>query len=376
MTIEKILASATPLTEITPEIAQELIDKAPFAGQRPRRAAKVAEYAEQIRIGKFIPSTIKAVILPDGTRSVLDGQHRLHAVLAAGKSIWVDFMIHEAPLETARDYYARTDINIIRNHGDRLHSYGVGEALGLTAEQLRSASSAVKVILDGFVAASLGKGNLWGQDVDMVRDQIFHWEMEIKAFFQAVAHGEPGLKKALCGGAVMGVALATFKYAPKEAAEFWQLVAENDGLGRDTPPHRLVRYLFHDMCRDRHANVRSRCVARCWNAFFKRQAELKNIRPYQVEMKPIEISGTPYNGKEDIRLVQGYLEEREELKRAQTAVVSKEAAVSDSAALRATHKSKSRYGKLPPPVRTRRQTALDNALLPGPVGEAASIVIS
>lgn len=105
------------LEKITPAMASKLLEHN-FAGQRRLSKGAIAKLVDDIRSGTFALTgdTIKI----DINGKVIDGQHRLHAIMQAGKPVEL-FVARNV----ATDAYATLDQGRKRSLGDYLHSKGV-----------------------------------------------------------------------------------------------------------------------------------------------------------------------------------------------------------------------------------------------------------
>lgn len=82
---------STAFITITPELAKQMLERN-YEKNRSIRQADVATYAADIKNDNWHPMRNQPIVFTkDGT--LIDGQHRLHAVVLAGKSIksWVHF---------------------------------------------------------------------------------------------------------------------------------------------------------------------------------------------------------------------------------------------------------------------------------------------
>ena len=117
------------IIEITPEEAKELLKTQ--ARNRPLRQSKVERYLAQMRNGEW--GMNGEAIVVSSTGKLLDGQHRLHAVVLYGKP--VEFLV----VQGVSDNASKTlDTGVSRTMKDVLFMYAVAET---TSEATHLASA-------------------------------------------------------------------------------------------------------------------------------------------------------------------------------------------------------------------------------------------
>ena len=78
---------------ITPERAQQLISSA-VQNSRPVSAADVEKHVQELSDGTWIPGV--AIYIDNGGR-LIDGQHRMHAIVAHGQPVWTYVTYNASP---------------------------------------------------------------------------------------------------------------------------------------------------------------------------------------------------------------------------------------------------------------------------------------
>jgi hypothetical protein len=277
-------------TLITPALAHEILGTAKYDDQRTLREGKVDQYAEAMRRGEFELDTIK-IACYDGKRYLINGQHRLHAIVKANLPIAQFLLEYDAPsLEAVHKAYQRTDIGAARNIRDLIRTMDDLKALGLNASETALIGTAALHILSGFRGVSIGTTlSTYERSETMRLRGIEHWAEEGLAFYEATRASAPLFRN----GAVLAVGLVTFRYAEAQASLFWKQVAENNCLVPKTGPWHLLR-LLQAKQRGQGANTYSKKVASCWNAFIA-GVEFKGPMVKNPDAS-IEIRGTPYKG--------------------------------------------------------------------------------
>lgn len=108
------------LVNITPELAAELLGKN-TTENRSVRSSKVSAFARDIKAGKW--RTTHQAIAFDWTGQLIDGQHRLRAIVKAGKP--TEMWVYENLDPTT---FTVIDSGSARNAGDFLRRYGFSNA--------------------------------------------------------------------------------------------------------------------------------------------------------------------------------------------------------------------------------------------------------
>ncbi|HYE76800.1 MAG TPA: hypothetical protein VEI97_02330 [bacterium] len=108
---------------VTPEMAADWLERSGSFRNRSKRPATIDRYARDMRAGKW---AITNVIVIDDKGRVIDGQHRLEAVILAGVPVKM-LVLRGVPTEA----YTTIDQGMVRKISDLLAQKGVsGEDLG------------------------------------------------------------------------------------------------------------------------------------------------------------------------------------------------------------------------------------------------------
>lgn len=286
-------ADSLGIITITPDLAREWLDRMRFPTQRPVRERHVQFLAREIEHGRFRLSPIDIRSL-DGQDYLVNGQHRLHAVIRADAPAQMVVVRRSASSleDVARDY-AAFDRGLVRSHVDGLMGYGLDEETGLTAKQLSKLSSASPLVLGCFQPGQTnGRAGVSTQErAEFVR------EWAPNALLACATIGESSLARVrrLYTGPIFGVALVTFRYAPDRAEAFWGRAAENDGLRNGDPEQSLIDFVATRPTQSGQQTYMSRAVAACWNAAYQGRT-LRHVKVMDPAA-PIRILGTPFDGK-------------------------------------------------------------------------------
>jgi hypothetical protein len=289
------------MVAMTPERAASYLARFPFPRQRRMRKAHIAYLASTMRNGTFAPCTIDLAECEATSETFLvNGYHRLHAVIASGCTVPLYVIRHECPdFEAVVDLYGRLDRGAGRSVSDVLKVHGVSEEFGLPTNWLSRISSALLFADNGFRDTQFKNANSDWQsqvkDADLRLGQLREWREEIAAYY-AATYSTTGATIPLRNVGVASVGLTTLRYQPERATAFWTAVGENDGLRKGTAERTLLDFLAAiSGARQSQASRVARGTALCWNAAYEG-------RPLQVvhvvdQYRPITILGTPFKGR-------------------------------------------------------------------------------
>lgn len=99
----------------------------------------------------------------------------------------------------------------------------------------------------------------------------------------------------------MAVALVTYRYTDRDAAEFWHAVAMDDRLAMNDPRKKLHFHIYTTKLRGYEPHVYSRYVARAWNAAWENK-KLQSLQAQNITA-PIHLEGTPHDGEKVLRYI-------------------------------------------------------------------------
>jgi hypothetical protein len=293
---------------ITPDIAYEILTTMAYERQRRTRPQHVASLARELLRGTFKPGTIEINTLPEGDQYLIDGYHRLQAIIEAGvSSPMVIVNCAVGSMDEVDANYAVTDTGLIRTSVDRATAYNLPSRFALSPRWVTSLGYAVAAITGGF---EFDSNDLHTRDAvrsDAVRIPLMEtWLPEMHRFVEILAQN----KGMWMGGktrnaSLVAIALVTLRYQPERAEQFWAAVAKNDGLGRTQPERILIDYLQSSSVKREGTRAYARAIAYCWNASYDGRPLTYALRHKKnVVNNPILIKGTPYTGKQVVRLDQ------------------------------------------------------------------------
>jgi len=339
------------LTLVTPEKAQALLATA-YQGQRPLRPHHVRFLRHLLRTGHWRQGAEIHCARIGTERFLVNGQHTLTALVQEQLAAWLTVVEIDVPtLAAIGRLYESFDRNLTRSLDDIYQSDPEMRQYAWTGKQLKAMSGAVAVLATGyakdalftdilltlrdpFVRAELIRdwsheatqafGAMQGQlrrqllrsgvlsvvlATGYAKDALFtdilltlrdpfvraelirDWSREATPAFGAM---QGQLRRQLLRSGVLSVVLATYRYAPPQAAQFWPAVCQDSGLTEGMPARALVHFLLTTPSRLLGVPEYARHVASAWNAFYEQRA-LRTVVP-RAGANPIRIAGTPHDG--------------------------------------------------------------------------------
>lgn len=293
------------ILEVSPAIAQQWIADYQYEAQRSPDRKTVEYYASEMRLGRFKQSTQIEIASLDGSKYLVDGQHRLLAVMECGLS--QRFVVLEVPVKTREDLdyrYAQTDRGRMRTVTDQYRALSLPQEFGLTETQVNALGSAVLFIRGNF-ERSTNKGVSLEDKLALMRE----YGVYAGYFYEVTAGAVREISPTLVRQSTLSVALITYRYSAKRYGvakidEFWQGVATDNGLqvgdARKVAHRHLLRTgMVGGAVSSRYvervpASESAIHLANCFSAFVEGRP-LNYTRVYKDSA--IRIAGSPFAGK-------------------------------------------------------------------------------
>lgn len=286
---------------IGPNTAKSMLEISHYSHQRPVRDYRVYDLSLAMKRGTFAPGTaIQLAHVNDGW-VLLDGQHRLRAVVDSGVEQTFVVVRHFGVSEDqAADLYGTTDRHLTRTPFDDAVAHGIPEKTGLGMTQINALGAASEFILNNF--RSTGKNRT---PIDVRRRAILDWADHYKKYYSYTSPSQTG--RLWLRAPSIAVGMVIVMYSKDDRCEnFWRGCASDDGLRNGDPRKALIRWLGNSSVsgmgavgrRDGRVATRpkqARAVATAWNAFYEERS-LIIVKVATPDAAPINILGTPYNG--------------------------------------------------------------------------------
>jgi hypothetical protein len=297
--------TVTFVQTIDPAEAEHMVTTMRYENQRPLRERKVQEYADEMLRGAFRELTQIFIAIYHGRHVILDGQHRLSAVIRSGTPHV--FTIVEKEVDTEEELariYSTTDIGARRTSGDIYGAYALAEEFGLTKSNLDRLGAAVKFMLTGCVRT----GEQFRHDAVIPLMRLYAPYM--RQYISLVGSGDSTrpIMIAARRSSTVTAALLTLRFsAPKAEREgrppvinFWVGVFTDDGLKIGDPRKAAFRHLSETRVQAVHATHGTtitqppysvRYLGSCLNAYIKGE-NLRYAKVFNQE-GPVNIYGVP-----------------------------------------------------------------------------------
>lgn len=289
---------------VGPVEAQQILDEWRYEWQRPLKPDTVKEYARLMRRGEFwSASEIVVAHAPDDNGLVrgflIDGQHRLNAVIEAGiaQVLTIKHVRAKDMLEVG-SRYASIDIQSRRTTRDHTRSMRLDERWSMTPTECVKLQQAAFFIQNGFKS----KGNETYSPAQRI-DFADGYAPAMRVMIDYISGGIFALTRGLRMRGPLGVALVTIRegrqvHGAARVEDFWRGVALDDGLAATDPRKHAVRHLYEMAQRSTSKTLSftqehsSRAIALCFNNYIYGR-EMKVLRVVESRA-PMVIAGTSW----------------------------------------------------------------------------------
>jgi hypothetical protein len=276
---------------VKPRQAAEWLAESIYEGQRKLRSSWIDELKGLMERGQFRQGSTIEFCEWQGRRYLVDGQHRLAAIVATGLVQSVIVVVRRVgAFAEIGENYATYGRELGRSPGDIIKALRLEAEFGLSAGDLAAFLLAVGWPTNGFRVPSGAAKH------DLLRrvDQMRNWRATAQLYLELVAPAPRYLARMLRQVPLMSVGLATLLGPAPRAEEFWSGLARDDGLRRDDPRKAIVNHL-HNVGKARPLTL-VRAVAAAWNHFADGKP-LTTIRvPFQG-MVGITLKGTAFRAR-------------------------------------------------------------------------------
>lgn len=294
---------------VTPEIAKQWIVDRAYTGQRKLRKSHVTMLAKEMTKGTFLSfTTIGFVKHQNGRTELIDGQHRLHAVVSSGMP--QEFAIVTRSVETedeVADIYGYTDIGRRRAPRDYFSALKLDERYDIPPSFISCFAPAVSFINQGCVGASAD----WKK---IPRDQqvglMDLYAPYAKTYYTYTLSAPRGvINRALFRSHVVALGLLTLRFSTQSVGRFgertverfWDGVIRNDMIAANDPrrhanTHLLTTYMANGGMRNMKARQITsaygiRFLAVCFNLYMAGETRKQQIKV--DELSALNIRGVP-----------------------------------------------------------------------------------
>ena len=286
--------------DVTPDLAEKILREAYYPGQRKIDTQTVGVYTEMMRRGLWVLSDPIAFARYHKNLTLINGYHRLNAVIAYGRAVPFRIAVNECQSEEdVRSLYYRFDtVMRVRTNEQILGAVGVAAENNVNRMTATALYRAIGIIINGFRLPSAKTMTCDSvvklRVVDMRLEACASWWDTARKLEEAIKGGQRDLVRLVLRGSVFAVALMTMKHQPEKAAAFWRGVVENDGLKKTDPRNAYVRDLMTRNIHSGNAEQGIYAASLAWNAWFEgRPASIIKV----ADGYTLRIAGTPITGK-------------------------------------------------------------------------------
>lgn len=265
----------------TPEKAQQIMLKNTYPGQRKIKDRYIKKYIHDLEVNRFFDTIIIVAQLLDGTWILIDGQHRLLAVIESGITMNAALSVIKCKNDfEVSQLWKKYDGGKTRSYSEMAES----EAGMLGLEWKSGISSLV-----GSAAHYLsGKGRMHKEDkAELIRQYIDEGN-----FIDSILSSNGSRHKHVRRFIVVAAMITTFQANHKDAKTFWEAVKTGELLTRTDPAWHLREFLINismtghtagviRMTKNRNKKtdgreIYNRCIS-AWNKF-RANKEIKQFR--------------------------------------------------------------------------------------------------
>lgn len=240
--------------EISPLIAKKILKELNYSRQRSITIVKVKQLVSAMAAELFEPSTstINFCVDIDGRPTLMDGQHRLSAMVEADKGYIMPLMITKGDPNYV---YPKTDRGRPRSIQDGIRSSQIDKKIGLSFSATNRIATAVKLIEGGYFVTSSPKKTFYINEDTLFEIMEEKYIPAAHRMYEILDHLE--LTKKLVGRLPCSLILTLYTYFSKnewgKVDEFIYGCSSNIGLLKGDP-RRLVYVMYANSSRDRKSS--------------------------------------------------------------------------------------------------------------------------
>ena len=288
-----VARSTNGIVTIAPGIAARILEETNFEGQRKVKGLRKLKHTKRLMGGSWNPNfPINFAMLPDGTLVLVDGQHRMEAIVEYGIATRVKVNITKVEdYAEVRQLYAGFDeADSSRTEIEVIDGVGLTEDTGVPRTVVKAGMRAIGIIMNNMEPINGGHGQEESRLLDVRLAEFLDWKEEAAAWAEIIATGNRFVKAKMLNAGCMAVGMYTLKHQPGRAREFWGAVADPDKLAKHDPRLRLHSDFQTRFQSSGHIRQKVQAPAIAWNAWNEGR-QLKQLKCY--EGAAITIWGTP-----------------------------------------------------------------------------------
>jgi hypothetical protein len=291
---------------VNPSEAARILNRNCFDRQRPLRKPDVRFYAEEMVRGEWLPRSVLKFCDVNGSQYLIDGQHRLTAIIESQtKQVFEIQVLNADSEEEMARIYTKVDQNAIRTDGNKLKALGLDSEMGMSAPKLERYGAAVKFIESGFVHAAKMHTYEYVACIRKWSDGIANYDDMLIDVAQSGNH--IARRSSVAGVGIVTMQESVKEYGESVVYEFWEGVLSGIGFqSQDDPRKRVYMHLLQASLvggsaatfkSDTHTSkeYQARAVAAGFNAWVENRSLSKLV---VVDARsPMRLNGSRFKGK-------------------------------------------------------------------------------
>jgi hypothetical protein len=289
---------------IAPDQATEMLETMKYPYQRKISKDRVRMLAREMVHGRFTGGTQIRVASFEDRKYLLDGQHRLSAVVHSGKAQWFSLMSEDAPsLEYIAWQYGTIDTGKGRTFIELTATLDLPDRLDMPAKHIRYLAAGVDVLLGG-----MSRDGRWMNKDKAERVRIVElYAPYMRQYAASIAGVSTEMYQRLMRSYAVAVGVVSFRYGHTIKTEsFWRGAATDDMLGQHDPRKILHNHFKSTAMQVNRSNYGvsrvvstaygARAAAACYDYFMRG----KSLTKIQVsdESAPFKMIGVPSDPRE------------------------------------------------------------------------------
>ncbi len=232
----------TEVIKVTPGQAEIWLRNDLYSRQRPLRNSHIAFLVEQMKKEQFAIGTQIYFAKLNDRLHLIDGQHRLSAIAQSKVSLPIIVTTNHVNTEDEVAWlYTAFDRQLTRTAADAVRAVQPAGVEGWRAWQVNAFIGALKIVCRGFMVGSMNRK----VGMPEILFGLNNWALYGKEYFDAIEGGDKDISRKLKRAPCVAIGISTFRFAKDVGAfDFWQQVAEDDGLNADDARKQLNKRLI------------------------------------------------------------------------------------------------------------------------------------
>lgn len=235
----------TEVIEVTPEQAKSWLENNLYSNQRPLRRRHVVFLLDQMKKEQFAIGTQIYFAKLEDSLHLIDGQHRLSAIAQSETPLPVIVTTnHVSTIDEIAWLYTAFDRQMTRTAANAVRAVQPTGIEGWTSWQVNTFVGALRLVCPGFM-----KGTMYNNvGMPEILFGLNDWAPYAKEYFDVISGGDKDISRKLKRKPCLAVGMSTLRFAKNASSnspyDFWQQVAEDDGLNANDARKQLNKRLI------------------------------------------------------------------------------------------------------------------------------------